>query len=80
MSRPSSSVPHQWDEDGPASRVGRSMWAGSCGAIHGAKMAQITKNVTNTTPVNARTLWRAARWSEIAAVDMVGILDCYPVL
>jgi hypothetical protein len=47
------------------------MWAGSCGAIHGAKMAQITNTVTNTTPVDAKTLWRAARWSEMAAVDIM---------
>jgi len=33
-------------------------------------MAQITKTVTNTTPIDANTLWRATRWSEMAAVDI----------
>jgi antitoxin HicB len=31
--------------------------------------------VTNTTPVDARTLWRAARWNEMAVADIVAILN-----
>src|SRR5271157_3287343 len=80
MSRPSSSVPHQWVEEGPARRIGRSMWAGSCGAIQGANRAQITKSVTSTIPIVASGLPRAARRNEIAVVDIIGILDCYTVL
>ena len=38
------------------------MWAGSCGAIQGAKMAQITKSVTNT---NSR--WTPGRCGERCA-------------
>src|SRR2546422_11320277 len=67
MSRPSSSVPHQCAEEGAANRVGRSMWAGSCGAIHGANRAEMTKITTNTRPVAARGLWRAVRRDEMAA-------------
>ena len=71
MSRPSSSVPHQWLEEGGESRVGRSIWAGSCGAIQGAKMAKITNMTAKTAPVAARGLWRAARGSEMEKVDKV---------
>src|SRR3989442_10499071 len=70
MSRPSSSVPHQCAEEGAANRVGRSMWAGSCGAIHGANRAEMTKITTNTRPVAARGLWRAVRRNEMAAGDI----------
>ena len=45
------------------------MWAGSCGAIQGANRAKITKITTNTTPLAANGLWRAARGSEMAIVD-----------
>src|SRR5208283_4102543 len=76
MSRPSSSVPHQWVDDGPARRAGRSMWAGSWGAIQGANKAQMTKIATNTAPVDASTLWRAARWNEMAVVDIGRSLMC----
>src|SRR6266446_6103218 len=72
MSRPSSSVPHQCCAEGVCKRFGRSMCAGSCGAIHGAKMAEKTKIDTNTTPTAASGLWRATRWSEMATVDIVG--------
>src|SRR5579863_109822 len=70
MSRPSSSVPAQWADEGDDRRTGRSMWAGSWGAIHGAKTARVMKITTRTAPVVARTLWRAARGSEMGAVDM----------
>src|SRR5271155_3200154 len=73
MSRPSSSVPHQWVDDGPARRVGRSMWAGSCGAIQDANKAQITKIVTRTMPIAASGLPRAARRNEIAVLDIMNI-------
>ena len=69
MSRPSSSVPNQCTVEGEESRVGSSMWAGSCGAIQEAKTAKITKMATNTTPTAANGLWRAARGSEMAIVD-----------
>src|SRR5207249_10424951 len=65
MSRPSSSVPNQCAVQGEESRVGSSMWAGSCGAIQGAKRAKITKITTNTTPMAANGLCRAARGSEM---------------
>src|SRR5437867_3918607 len=71
MSRPNSSVPHQWSEDGRERRVGKSIWAGSWGAIQGAKRAKITKMKTRTTPIVARRLWLAARRNEMAVVDMV---------
>src|SRR5450631_4136117 len=70
MSRPSSSVPHQWAEDGVIRRLGKSMWAGSWGAIQGANSANTTKMTTSTTPIAARGLRRAARGSEMARVDM----------
>src|SRR5271165_183941 len=75
MSRPSSSVPNQWADEGESRRAGRLIAAGSCGAIHGAKSAKITKITTRTTPVAASGLWRAfpanLRRRVIAAVDMV---------
>src|SRR5437870_2244794 len=71
MSRPNSSVPHQCAEEGAANRAGRSMWAGSRGAIHGANRAKMTKITTNTTPVAARGLWRAVGGSEMAMVDIL---------
>jgi hypothetical protein len=52
-------------------RVGRSIYAGSCGAIQGANTAKITKITTNTAPVVASGLWRAARGSEMESVDTV---------
>lgn len=70
MSRPSSSVPHQCCVDGVRKRFGRSMCAGSCGAIQGAKMADNRKMETKTTPIAASGLWRATRGSEIAMVDI----------
>src|SRR6266851_7351298 len=72
MSRPISSVPHQCCADGDCRRFGRSMCAGSCGAIQGAKIAAKTKMDTSTTPMAANGLWRATRGSEMAKVDMVG--------
>src|ERR1700692_471270 len=72
MSRPSSSVPHQCCGEGVCKRFGRSMCAGSCGAIQGAKIAENTKMETNTTPTAANGLWRATRGSEMARVDMDG--------
>ncbi len=71
MSRPSSSVPHQWAEDGGDKRAGKSMWAGSWGEIQGANKARMIKSATRTAPVVAKALWRAARWSEMGRVDMV---------
>src|SRR5882672_10877941 len=71
MSRPSSSVPHQWAAEGEDKRFGRTMKAGSWGAIQGAKRAKATKIRTNTTPVVASGLWRATRWNEMAVVDKV---------
>src|SRR5437588_2787118 len=70
MSRPSSSVPHQCCAEGVYKRFGRSMCAGSCGAIQGAKIAEKTKIDTNTTPTAASGLWRATRGSEMARVDI----------
>ena len=70
MSRPSSSVPHQCCVEGDCSRFGKSMCAGSCGAIQGAKIAENAKMATNTTPMAANGLWRATRGSETARVDM----------
>src|SRR5216684_7877309 len=70
MSRPSSSVPHQCCAEGVCKRFGKSMCAGSCGAIQGAKIAEKTKMDTNTTPTAANGLWRATRGSEMASVDM----------
>ena len=46
------------------------MWAGFCGASHGAKTAKITKMTTRTTPVAAKGLWRAARGSEMEKADI----------
>ena len=54
-----------------SSRAGRSIWAGSWGAIQGANSAHTRKMTTNTTPVAAKGLWRAARGSEMVAVDNV---------
>jgi hypothetical protein len=45
------------------------MWAGSCGAIHGAKIAQTVKKMTNTIPIAASGFRLAARGSDMAAVD-----------
>src|SRR5207253_8623430 len=70
MSRPSSSDPQICNSDGGASRLARLMCAGSCGAIQGAKIAQTTKNVTNTAPIAASGLLRARRGSEMAVVEM----------
>src|SRR5713226_540263 len=70
MSRPSSSVPQRCCDEGGCSRWGRSMWAGSWGAIQGAKRAQRTNTTTDTTPTAANGLWRARRGSEMAAVDI----------
>src|SRR5579885_1826338 len=73
MSRPSSSVPNQCECVGGVSRLGRLMDAGSCGAIHGAKIAKIKKTMTTTTPIAAKGLWRAfprmRRVKEMAVVD-----------
>src|SRR5439155_2217250 len=70
MSRPSSSDPQICNSDGGASRLARLMCAGSWGAIQGAKIAQTTKNVTNTAPIAASGLLRARRGSEMAVVEM----------
>ena len=47
------------------------MYAGSCGAIQGADIAKITKKMTNTAPIAASGLWRAARGSEMERVDKI---------
>jgi hypothetical protein len=65
ISRPNSSVPNQCEIDGPIKRDGRSMYAGSCGAIHGAKSAQMTNTVIITAPAVASRLCRAARCNAI---------------
>src|SRR3982074_160327 len=70
MSRPSSSVPNQGAGGGKPRRAGRSIEAGSWGAIQGANTAKITKMVTKTTPVDASGLWLAVRRIEMAAVDI----------
>src|SRR5947208_7617899 len=70
MSRPSSSDPQICSSEGGARRAARLMCAGSAGAIQGAKIAQITKNVTNTAPMAASGLRRARRGSEMAVVEM----------
>src|SRR6202142_3927553 len=69
MSRPSSSDPNSCAHEGGESRVARLMWAGSWGAIHGAKIAQITKKTTNTTPIAASGLRRVNHGSEMAIAD-----------
>src|SRR5258708_1793338 len=69
MSRPSSSDPQTCASEGGESRVARLMFAGSCGASHGAKMAHTMKNTTNTTPMAASGLRWATRGSEMAVVD-----------
>src|SRR6266403_425066 len=71
MSRPRSSVPHQRERLGGSSRAGRLIWAGSCGASHGANIAHRTKAITSSTPAVANGLWRAMRGSEIALVDIL---------
>src|SRR6266567_8933642 len=68
MSRPSSSDPQICSSEGGDKRVARLMCAGSAGAIQGAKIAQTTKNVTNTAPIAASGLLRARRGSEMAVV------------
>src|SRR5450755_2831472 len=80
MSRPSSSVPHQCWVEGVCKRFGRSMFAGSCGAIQGAEIAEKTKRVTRMTPTAASGLWRAMRGSEMARVDMVSARTGLPYL
>src|SRR6202521_6005126 len=77
MSRPSSSVPHQCCTEGVCKRFGRSMCAGSCGAIQGAKIAEKTKMDTSTTPTAANGLWRATRGSEMARMDMDDLAHLY---
>src|SRR6266404_9914946 len=77
MSRPSSSVPHQCRAVGLCRRFGKSMCAGSCGAIQGAKIAEKTKMETRTTPMAASGLWRATRGSEMARVDMDDLAHLY---
>ena len=75
MSRPSSSVPHQWAADGGERRVGRSMWAGSWGADPRGEQSKDDEDVTSTAPVVASGLWRAARGSEMEVEDMVNIIE-----
>src|SRR5215470_2955140 len=74
MSRPSSSVPNQCARLGGVSRPGRSIAAGSCGANHGAKRANVTRITIRSTPLAASGLWRAfpaiRLRNDIAAVDM----------
>src|ERR1700675_1185823 len=78
MSRPSSSVPNQCEEEGGSRRAGRLMEAGSCGAIQGANRAKMTNTTTSTTPIAASGLCWAfpatfpaiRRGGEMAAVDM----------
>src|SRR5919109_2623389 len=72
MSLPSSSVPHQCIREGPDRRCGKSINAGSWGASQGADTAKITKIETNTTPVVASGLLRAARRKEMAVADIGG--------
>ena len=45
----------------------KSICAGSCGAIHGAKIANKIKMETNTAPVTPSGLWLATRRIEMAA-------------
>src|SRR5215510_10435609 len=67
-SRPSSSVPNQCAELGDCSREGRSMAAGSLGAITGANTANRTNTLTITMPAIARRLRRP---SAVAVVQVV---------
>src|SRR5215813_12856835 len=67
-SRPNSSVPNQWTAFGDCSREGRSMAAGSLGAIHGANTANRTNTLTITMPAIARRLRRP---SAVAVVQVV---------
>src|SRR5436190_550527 len=55
-SRPNSSVPNQCADEGGFRREGRSIVAGSWGAIHGANKAKHTKIVTITAPAIASGL------------------------
>src|SRR5260370_42573504 len=68
MSRPSSSVPHQCCVEGVCKRFGRSMCAGSCGAIQGAKTAEKTKMDTSKTPTAAKGLWREMGEDQVGRV------------
>src|SRR5215470_19143294 len=67
-SRPNSSVPNQWTAFGDWSRDGRSIAAGSLGAIHGANMANRTNTLTITMPAIARRLRRP---SALAVLQVV---------
>src|SRR5438309_5879063 len=60
MSRPSSSVPNQCSAEGRMRRRGRSMCAGSNGAISGAKIAKTMNKETRNMPIVASGLLRAA--------------------
>src|SRR5207302_2230452 len=61
MSLPSSSVPNQCSCDGGCNRASKLSAAGSCGAIHGANIANSTKTVTITAPAAANGRLRACR-------------------
>src|SRR5260221_8245675 len=77
MSRPSSSVPHQCCAEGVCKRFGRSMCAGSCGAINGAQIAEKTKMETSTTPTAAKGLWRGTGGSAKGWVGNGGLGHLY---
>jgi len=72
MSRPSSSDPQICRREGGASRLARLIWAGSCGAIKGAKMANTIKQITKMQPIAARGL-RLANWGSEIAVAAIAI-------
>src|SRR5215471_4313415 len=74
MSRPSSSVPYQWRGDGPASRLGKLISLGSCGASRGANSANIMKTNTSTVPSAANGFLRAATRNEMAVLATVVML------
>src|SRR5438876_9383261 len=80
MSRPSSSEPKSWFQDGRARRVGRSICAESCGASQGAKIAQVTNSTTKTIPMAARGFFRRMRRNEMASAGTLGtIVTCEQV-
>lgn len=66
MSLPNSSDPQICLSEGGANRLARLICAGSCGAIHGAKIANTMKQATNMQPIAASGFRLASRGSEIA--------------
>ena len=75
MSRPNSSDPQICLNEGGASRVAKLICAGSCGAIQGAKTANVMKQTTKTQPSAASGFRLASLGKEIAVVAIAIIAD-----